>query len=96
MPKLIWSHASIRDLREIDTYISQHNETAAARILRAIRASAALLERHPQAGPNHKDQSFRYLPVTGTSYILIYHIGPKRVEVLRVHHTAQNWRDTPQ
>lgn len=54
------------------------------------------LSAHPEIGrPGHK-RGTRELVISGTSCVVIYRVRPrlKRVEILRVLHSAQQWPQT--
>jgi addiction module RelE/StbE family toxin len=90
MPRLIWSPSSRCDLASIDAYLTDKNDAAAARILRAIRATATRLLDHPHIGRG-VDAPFRALGVRTTPYLLIYRLSDGDVEIIRIRHGRENW-----
>lgn len=92
MPRLIWAPASLRDLRDIEAYLSQRNDAAAARVLRAIRDASNRLVDYPRIGRAY-DEPFRVLSVRNTAYLLIYRLRRDDVEIARVRHARENWLD---
>ena len=90
MPRVIWSDASRRDLRNIDDFISSDDAAAALGVLRRIRRSAALLEQFPAIGPILQGEQ-RYLSVRSTPYVIVYRIDNARIEVIRVRHAREDW-----
>ena len=91
MRRLIWSHASLRDLSAIEDFIGADNPRAALRIGRAIRDRAEQLRRFPASGPSLEGE-FRSLKVRDAPYVLVYRIGERRIEILRVRHAREDWR----
>jgi toxin ParE1/3/4 len=90
MPRLIWSPASRADLHHIDRSLIERNPNAAARILRAIRASSDRLCDYPSVG-RALNEPFRVLGVRTTKYIIVYRLRDEAVEIVRVRHAAENW-----
>jgi toxin ParE1/3/4 len=90
MPRVIWSDRSRSDLAAIGDYIADHDPAAALRTLHAIRAKAVLLAQFPNIGPP-LDGERRYLRIPPTPYLIVYRIGPGRVEVLGIRHAREDW-----
>ena len=90
MPQLSWAPLALADLAEIDVYLVQRNGAAAARILRAIRASAERLLEYPRLG-RVLDDPIRILGVRRTTYLLAYRIAEDGIEIARVRHRRENW-----
>ena len=94
MPRLIWSPSSLRDLHDIDAFLSERNDAAAARILRAIRHAAERLLDYPRIGPGI-DDPFRILSVRTTPYIMVYRLKGPDIEIARIRHASENWTHDP-
>lgn len=96
MPELIWSHASLDDLRTTDRYLTEvaDGETA-VRTLMAIRERADALRDFPGIGPVVSDRGFHSLVVRSTSYVIIYRFRNGVIEIVRIHHQQHNWRSDP-
>lgn len=90
MPRLIWSEASLRDIGEIDDYLTGHDPGAAARIARAIKASSLRLIDYPRIGRAF-DESFRVLGVRTTPYLIVYRLRDGDIEIARVRHSSEDW-----
>lgn len=95
MPRLIWSPSSLRDLRDLDEFLSPLNGAAASRMLRAIRATANRLVDYPRIG-RALDEPFRILGVRTTPYLLIYRLRKDGIEIVRVRHGSENWAPDPE
>ena len=94
MPRLIWSPSSLRDLRDIDAFLTERNDAAATRILQAIRHTAERLRDYPRIGPA-LDEPFRVLSIGATPYLLVYRLERDGVEIVRVRHSSENWTHDP-
>lgn len=90
MPRLIWSEASLRDINEIDDFLTEENPPAAARIARAIKATVVRLLDYPRVG-RALNENFRVLGVRTTPYLIIYRLRDGNVEIARVRHGRENW-----
>jgi toxin ParE1/3/4 len=80
-------------LSAIQTYISDHNPTAAARVGAAIRDAAETLRYFPLAGRSGRSSGTREWVVRGQPYIIVYEVGPPDAEavmILGVFHGAQD------
>ena len=91
MRRLIWSLASLRDLRAIDEYIASESRQAALRTLQAIRDRADQLRTYPRSGPVLSGE-FRSLSVRTAPYLIIYRAAKDRIEIVRIRHTREDWR----
>ncbi|MGH2584928.1 MAG: type II toxin-antitoxin system RelE/ParE family toxin [Dehalococcoidia bacterium] len=79
-------------LRSIHRYVAQDSPTAAARMVRRIRAEIRLLVRHPQRGrvvPEFDDPAIRELIVAPYRVVYRYTADRNLVQVLAVYHGAQ-------
>lgn len=90
MPRLIWSEASLRDIVGIDAFLADENPVAAARIVRAIKATALRLVDFPRIGRG-LDEPFRVFGVRTTPYLIIYRLRHGEIEIVRVRHASENW-----
>ncbi|WP_413207858.1 type II toxin-antitoxin system RelE/ParE family toxin [Rhodospirillum sp. A1_3_36] len=89
--QVIWSRASRGKLSEIRRYIAEHNPSAAASVAARILEAGNALRDFPSRGrpTNHAD--IRELVITGTPYLLVYHVGEGgKVAILSVWHGAQD------
>ena len=90
-----WTPLALEDLASIDAYWWQFSPEGAEIILQRTDSAALFLTSAPEAGPKIERASARKWRVRRTDYIIVYRIVPGRIEVLRVRHAAENWRDTP-
>ena len=89
--KLIWTQASLKDVREIGDYIKQHNPVAAFTVTQRIFNACQSLSANPEIGRTGRVPHTRELVVTGTAYIVPYRVLLDRVEILAVFHGARRW-----
>jgi len=91
MLPIIWSRPALKDLRDIDNYLTrQVAPDLSVRILTAIQSRARFLERFPRGGRPLHDGT-RVLRVFDTPYLIRYSVAAAQVEVIRVHHERENW-----
>jgi plasmid stabilization system protein ParE len=91
-----WSAGALTDLAEQIAYIAADNPTAARRVAEALDKTALALGDMPTGRPGRVTGTYEK-SVTGLSYILAYAItqtgGEEEIAIVRVIHTARNWRD---
>jgi len=94
MRKLEWTAPALQDLDAIDAWLSTEADAdVAVRMLTAIRRRADFLLDFPSGGPPISDTDSHSLRVRRTPYTLVYRLlGDERIEILRIHHAAQDWR----
>lgn len=86
-----WLRRALNDLENIVDYIAQDNPTAALEMLDTIEATTEGLSDHPKRGRDGRMPGTRGLVIPGTAYISVYRLQAKRIEILRVLHSAQQW-----
>ena len=84
-----WTKTALRSIDEIATYIAQDNPARATSFVLELRTSTAKLETFPGMGRAGRVPGTREL-VLHKNYIAIYRVKDENVEILRIHHTAQN------
>jgi len=89
--KVIWSPEARQDLRDIYLYLAAENPYAARTLQERVKQGVQLLRDNPRSGRPGRVPGTRELVISGTSYIVPYRIREKRLELLRVYHTARNW-----
>lgn len=87
------SEAALRDLNDIRSYIELDNPDAAVRTLVTFASKFEFLAGQPRAGRSRPEiaSGVRSLPVG--SYLVLYRIVGKSVEIARVVHGARNLPD---
>lgn len=86
-----WLARALRDLEAIADYIAMDNPAAALRMVDRVEECTARLEDHPQQGRPGRVDGTRELVVSSTPYLVVYRLGSRTVDVLRVLHGAQQW-----
>lgn len=74
-------------------YIAENNPIAAIEQGDRVAQQVNQLATHPEIGRTGRKQGMRELVISRTSFVVIYRVKPKakRVEVLRVLHSSQQW-----
>ena len=91
-----WSREALDDLREQTVFIAQDNPGAARRIADRIRDTGRSLGDMATGRPGRVNGTYEK-PIPRLPYILAYAIASKGdhevVAILRVIHTARDWRE---
>lgn len=92
--KIIWAKSARQDLKEIETYIAEDNQTAAYdTILKIIDKVETLLTIGTSIGRAGRIIGTRELVIQKTPYIVIYSVLETNINILRVIHEARKWTD---
>lgn len=86
-----WLELALNDLVEAHAFIAEDNLEAAIRCILKIRAAVDQLARFPRIGRSGRVPDAYELVVSGTPYIVVYRIHPKRIEILSVLHGSRTW-----
>ena len=89
--KVKWLRKALKNLEAEAEYIARDDPKAAASVIEKIRDAVMNLEQHPALGRPGRVPDTRELIVSGTPYIVPYRVKGKRIEVLRVFHSARRW-----
>ncbi len=93
--KIFWTDSAIVDVRSLRRYIARDNARAAARVAaKIVSTTQALLAEHPHMGRPGRVDGTRELIISGTPYIIAYHVAGAAVEVLRVIYSSQEWPES--
>lgn len=92
MRTLIWSGPALRDIAVLLLFYRQMDAAVADKVIERIRVAPIPLLEQPLLGPPIGLRGARKWSVKGLPYILRYRVAARRIEILRVHHAAQNWR----
>ena len=90
MRRLVWSKAALAEIDDAIAYIARDNYSAAIELLDRIDATAQLLAETPIGRPGRVHDTFEK-PVSGSPYIIAYHLGENTLTILRVIHGRRNW-----
>jgi len=87
-----WTRPAAQDLERIALHIRQNNPAVALRVAKTIYDRCMGLQMFPNRGRNGRIAGTRELIFAPLPYIAVYRVKDDRVEILRIYHSAQNWR----
>jgi addiction module RelE/StbE family toxin len=93
MHAIHWKKQAINDLIKIGRHIARDSPASAEKMIDLIESKVTPLAEHPQLGRTGRKRGTNEL-VAHESYVVIYRVLVKKVEILRVKHTAQQWPPT--
>jgi toxin ParE1/3/4 len=85
-----------REVLDAARWIAKDSPGAARALWRAVRRAAELIGKHPEAGtvrPELADDPYRFLPVRGFPYVIVYRSDRRPPLIARIVHGA---RDLPE
>ena len=85
-----WKRQAINDLIKIGQHIAKDSPTNAGKMIDLIEGKVTPLAAHPQIGRAGR-KAGTYELVAHESYVVIYRVLTKKIEILRVKHTARQW-----
>lgn len=85
-----WKKQAINDLIKIGKHIATDSPANADKMVDLIEDQVKPLALHPYLGRTGRKRGTREL-VAHESYFVVYRVLSKKVEILRVKHTAQQW-----
>ena len=89
--KIRWVRLALEDLREIDTFISNENPSAAKKVLSTIWETTRILKEHPQIGRPGRVAGTRELVISNTPFVAPYRVISEEIQILRVIQGALYW-----
>lgn len=89
---MFWTQPAQEDLGRIDDVLFLFDPAYAYRVGLAAIESAKFLTKWPGAG-ELLDSGKHKWRVENTPYLLFYRLAEGRIEILRVRHDRENWRD---
>jgi toxin ParE1/3/4 len=72
-------------------YIAQDNPIAAISQDEEVEHQVDMLINHPQMGRPGRKRGTRELVISRTPFVVVYRVKGKRIEVIRLLHSAQQW-----
>ncbi|HCC55819.1 MAG TPA: type II toxin-antitoxin system mRNA interferase toxin, RelE/StbE family [Solibacterales bacterium] len=90
--RIRWTVPAADDLESIGNYLQQHHPQFAAPTLRALYQRIRSLKNSPYRGRSGHRGGTRELPLTPLPYVVVYSVKPEAIEILHIHHGAQDWR----
>lgn len=89
---LRWTVPAADDLEGIKNYLESHYPDFAEFTVRTIYQRIGTLKTSPNLGrPGHR-RGTRELPLTPLPYVVVYSVKAEAIEILHIHHGAQDWR----
>lgn len=91
MVEIIWTRSALKDLRDIQHYISLDSKYYAKRYVSVLIHRVEILISYPLAGrvvPEKEDETIREL-IEGNYRIFYKVINKEKVAILRVHHSSK-------
>lgn len=90
--RIRWTMPAADDLGNIKSYLQQHYPHFAEPTVRTIYQRIRSLKASPRLGrPGHRSGT-RELPLTPLPYVVVYAVKTEAIEILHIHHGAQDWR----
>jgi plasmid stabilization system protein ParE len=93
MPRLIWSAPALRDVQRLYRFLAEKNANAAGRAVRAIRAGAQVLARHPEIGRPVEDMEPEYrewlIDFGDSGYVALYRYDGETALIVAVRHQRE-------
>ncbi len=83
-----WKKQAINDLINIGQHIAKDSQVSAGKMIDLIEGKVTPLAAHPKMGHIGRKRG-TYELVAHESYVVIYRVLAKKIEILRVKHTAQ-------
>jgi len=90
---LIWSYPARRDLYAIAAHYKQYGADLPLQMLERIGDAPRILLDYPDLGTPTPRRGVRKWTVKGTTFVLLYVLRGDDVEIRRVVHAAQDWRN---
>jgi len=90
--RIRWTVPAAEDLESIKNYLQRHYAHFAEPTTRTIYQRIRSLKTLPNRGrPGHRAGT-RELALTPLPYVVVYMVKAEAVEILHIHHGAQDWR----
>lgn len=90
--RIRWTVPAADDFENIKNYLQRHYPHFAELTVRTIYQRIRSLKAAPNRGrPGHR-KGTRELPLTPLPYVVVYSVTSEAVEILHIHHGAQDWR----
>jgi addiction module RelE/StbE family toxin len=87
-----WTVPAADDLKSIKHYLEQNYPHLAESTVRTIyQRIRSLKTAHQRGRPGHRSGT-RELTLTPLPYVVVYLVKAEAVEILHIHHGAQDWR----
>jgi toxin ParE1/3/4 len=88
--RIRWTPAAAADLQQISDYLKDHHPHYRQPTMRKLYDLVGTLKQWPQVGRIGREQGTRELLFSPLPYVAVYRVTERRVEILRIYHTAQD------
>jgi addiction module RelE/StbE family toxin len=89
--RIRWTLPAADDLESIKNYLQERYPQFAHHTVHIIYQRIRSLKAAPYRGrPGHRSGT-RELPLAPLPYVVVYSVKPDVVEILHIHHGAQDW-----
>jgi toxin ParE1/3/4 len=91
LAKVRWGKRALRELAEIDSFISMQSEGSAELVAKRIGRAVELLSSQPEIGRLGRLTGTRELAVQHTPYLICYRMRGETVWILGIQRGAKSW-----
>ena len=88
--RIRWTPTAADDLEHIKDYLTEHHPHLVRSTILELYEAIRSLKTFPQRGRPGREPGTHELVFSRLPYIAVYRIKEKTVEVLHIHHAAQN------
>lgn len=92
MNRVFWAQSASRDLNAITDYLDDVAPDVRDKVIEAAAQCCGLLIDYPYIGEALAGSGLRKLAIGRFPYIFKYKVVGSIVTIIRVHHTAEDWR----
>ena len=90
--RIRWTLPAVDDLEGINSYLEWKHPEFVKATMRTIYRRIQALKALPNVGrPGHRGGT-RELALAPLPYVVVYSVNADAVEILHIHHGAQDWR----
>lgn len=86
-----WTKKALKNLNDIELYITNDNRVAVPDITAQIVLATRHLTTHPHIGRAGRIYGTRELVLANLPYIISYRVKNNQVDILRILHTSMQW-----
>ena len=88
--RIRWTPAAAADLQHISDYLKERHPHYRQSTMRKLYETIRSLREAPHRGRLGREQGTREILFPPMPYVAVYRVREQSIEVLRVHHTAQD------
>ena len=91
--RIRWTPTAAADLQQISDYLKEHHPHYRQPTMRKLYEAIRSLKTLPHRGRTGRENGTREILFPPLPYVAVYRVKEQTIEVLRIHHSAQ---DRPQ